>query len=137
MICEKKFGSYPASHRVYNHDGHCARIHGHNWNFVFTFDGTPDDRGFVVDFGSLKWLRNDLENMFDHTILLSPSDPEAQTFRAMALQGLCRPIFLPSVSCEGIAKHLGDTYSSRFGKARLVSVTVIENEVNSATYICP
>lgn len=74
--CSKIYPDLPFAHRQHNHKGHCALIHGHNFDLEFTFAADRLDANmFVVDFGELKFLRAWLEDKFDHTLLLNEDDP--------------------------------------------------------------
>lgn len=139
MITVKKlYKDYPAAHRQHNHNGHCSLIHGHNWSFEFEFacDELEEGTGFVVDFGKLSQLKGMLTTSFDHTILLSPQDPQFKFF--------CdHPLFdvraVPNTSCEGLAQYLllkvNETlfYNNDRG-VKVIALTVYEDSKNSATY---
>lgn len=61
MIVSKTF-SFHAAHQLHNHDGQCARLHGHTYILEIRVLGIPraaDDtsgEGMVIDFGVLKDL---------------------------------------------------------------------------------
>lgn len=77
----KVFKGYPFAHRQHTHDGHCRLIHGHNWDFEIALEADQlDENGFVYDFGKFGWLKEWLENMFDHTLLLNKDDPQLNFF---------------------------------------------------------
>lgn len=55
----KRF-EFEAGHQLYNHDGKCARPHGHSYKVevcaagpINTTPGAPDE-GMVIDFGAIK-----------------------------------------------------------------------------------
>ena len=53
LTCKKSYRDIPFAHRQHHHDGHCAFIHGHNWDITLTFACSKTDaNGFVVDFES-------------------------------------------------------------------------------------
>lgn len=75
--CKKRYDDIPFAHRQWNHKGHCAHIHGHNWSFEFEFvSKSLDANGFVVDFGKLQFLKNWLNETFDHKLVISKDDPK-------------------------------------------------------------
>lgn len=136
---KKRLGPYPFAHRQHTHDGHCALVHGHNWYFeIELFAHKLDKNGFVFDFGKFKILKELLAELFDHTIVLSQSDPALYEFTDKTL---FKVTALPSASAEGlakfVAKHLADFLKMQDEDKRVgvSSVTVIEDEKNSATYI--
>tara|TARA_R110000744_G_scaffold29871_6_gene70999 strand:+ start:2551 stop:2988 length:438 start_codon:yes stop_codon:yes gene_type:complete len=137
----KIFPNYPCSHRQHLHQGHCAYVHGYSRSFHFKFEADELDQfGFVMDFGSLKWVKAFLEDHFDHTLLINEADPLLDTFRDLARAGAAKLVVLPNVGMEGTAKWLYEELSPRFreqtlGRVRIVEIEVRENDKNSAIYI--
>lgn len=137
--CQKRFIDIPFAHRQSAHDGHCAFIHGHNWTFVFDIQGDPDPAtGFIVDFGgeTMKFIKKDLDEFFDHACILNVSDADGRKM-VEEFPSFFKARYIPSCSSEGIAEFLFRKYerlitSSTQGRARLSSVTVIEDHKNSA-----
>jgi 6-pyruvoyltetrahydropterin/6-carboxytetrahydropterin synthase len=74
--CSKTFAGFPCTHRQWRHAGHCRFVHGYSRGFTFWFAAHQLDAcGFVVDFSSLRPLRERLAEQFDHTFLASADDP--------------------------------------------------------------
>lgn len=46
--------TFDACHRLVNYDGKCNRLHGHTYKLEVGVKGIRDDRGLVIDFGTLK-----------------------------------------------------------------------------------
>lgn len=137
----KQLKGYPFAHRQPSHDGHCALVHGHNWDFEITLGATElDENGFIYDFGKLEWLKTWLEQMFDHTLVLNEDDPQLGYLQLhLERPGLADIKTIPSCSCEGIAeyvfKHLTKEFEEKTnGRVSVVRVTVFEDYKNSATY---
>lgn len=66
-----------AGHRVYGHEGKCSSLHGHSYEFIFTF-GKPeiDSLGRIIDFGEIKrYIGSWLEENLDHAMILYSGDP--------------------------------------------------------------
>lgn len=148
VSCTKKFSGYPFAHRQPEHDGHCALIHGHNWDFEFEFapaDGiTTDSCDFVVDFGKMKWIKEWLDANFDHTLVLNTTDPFIDYLTCALAPTETRPAFaaivdVPSCSCEGLAKYVWGVITVKLAVqvpgVVLRRVTVWEDLKNSATYL--
>lgn len=147
----KQFKNYPAAHRQHNHDGHCAFVHGHNWTFEITFTATElDENGFVLDFGKMKSIKQWLTRMFDHTLLINEDDPMRRFFEANHCEADGLPDnfvalwdvrIVPNGSAEDLAKYVMQNVQEIIqadghdGRVQIVSVTVYEDEKNSATYI--
>lgn len=140
----KSFFNYPCAHRQWRHNGNCALVHGYSRSFHFVFEcQTQTVCGFVVDFGDLKWLKEHLEYMFDHTLLLCDDDPFIDQFRALQDAGACDLRLMPyGVGMEGTAQLLCEYADERLrrdtkGRAWVVSVEARENDKNSAIYFNP
>lgn len=139
---KKEFGCYPTAHRQPFHKGHCALIHGHNWNYIVELASkTLDTNGFVVDFGDFGEIKDWMNTMFDHTLLLQHNDPrKAELKAALGDTKMAKIVWVESVSAEGLAKlvfeRVQQWLNTNFhnGDVRVVSVTVKEDWKNSATY---
>lgn len=137
----KRYPEIPFAHRQPMHDGHCRFIHGHNWTFEITLTAVNFDKnGFVVDFGDLKWLKQWIDDTFDHACVLPDSDPQRQLLLGTPdLTGLFKLRFLPDVSCEGLSRYVCDVVNTQVknrtdGRVWVTSVTVFEDARNSATF---
>ena len=68
----KKTFYFEASHQLPNHDGKCARLHGHSWRMDIEVYGTTlnsegPERGMVVDYGRIsEAVKPLLETKLDH-----------------------------------------------------------------------
>lgn len=50
-----------AAHRLPNYDGPCNRVHGHNYRFVVTIAGEPDEHsGMIMDFVEIERIVKEL-----------------------------------------------------------------------------
>jgi 6-pyruvoyltetrahydropterin/6-carboxytetrahydropterin synthase len=140
----KTFAGYPCAHRQPLHKGHCALVHGYSRSFTFIFQSqTLDECGFVVDFGSLKWVKQYLDHMFDHTLLLVPDDPLMDHFRAIEAGGGAMIRLMPhGVGMEGTARLITETVDHELrarskGRCWVLMVESRENEKNSGIYVNP
>lgn len=140
ITCRKTYADVPFAHRQHHHDGHCALIHGHNWSFTLTFGcHEADANGFVVDFGKLKFIKQWIEQNLDHACVFNESDPLREQIVASS-PSAWRVYLVPSCSCEGLAQHLFKVFDKLVreqtqGRAFVVSVEVVEDSKNSATYV--
>ncbi|MGH8021568.1 MAG: 6-pyruvoyl trahydropterin synthase family protein [Opitutaceae bacterium] len=139
ITCSKIYHDIPFAHRQHRHSGHCAFVHGHNWSFRFTFGARrPDENGFVVDFGKVRFIRDWLEEQFDHACVFNRDDPLREAIVAAAPKAF-KVLLVESCSCEGLAEHVfravdplvrGETG----GRVFLVEVEVREDSRNSAAF---
>jgi len=139
LTCKKTFRNIPFAHRQHRHDGHCARIHGHNWSITLTFGCIETDtNGFVVDFGKLQYIRDWIDTHLDHACLFNDTDPSKDALIESA-PGAWKPYVLPDCSSEGLARHLYRIFnpmvqSETKYRAFIVAVEIEEDEHNSARY---
>ena len=75
---EKKF-RFEMAHRLsHGYDGKCANIHGHSWNgslFIQHKNHEIDEFGMLLDYGDIKKLITEIEDTFDHKLVISTHDP--------------------------------------------------------------
>jgi len=73
------FRQWKASH------SHCSTLHGYSLGFKFVFESeTLDSRNWAFDFGGMKPIKQYLDSMFDHTVLVAEDDPALEFFKTMA-----------------------------------------------------
>lgn len=100
--------AFPVAYRQWRADSHCSKIHGYAFTMKFFFGCDEQDvRGWGgVDYGGLKELKNQLEEWFDHTLLVAESDPEIDLYKQMESRGICKLTILPGLGCENLADML-------------------------------
>ena len=139
FTCSKSYNDIPFAHRQSGHGGHCSLVHGHNWGFKFTFGCMElNEWGFVVDFSDLKFIRNWLEENFDHAYLYNRDDASSDEMVKRFPQAF-RPYPLESCSAEGIARHVFHAIKPLLRKHHgervfLVALEVSEDSKNAARY---
>lgn len=128
-----------------NHS-HCQLLHGYALSFKFTFEADKlDERGWVMDFGGLKGLKQQLKDTFDHKIAVASDDPNIEDFCSMVRKGIGEIIVFPNgVGVEKFAEHawhiantfLLENYSEDVLDRNLyvVSCECAEHGANSAIY---
>lgn len=122
---------------------HCSLLHGYALSFKFTFECEYlDGRNWVVDFGGLKWLKEQLQYHFDHKLVVAQDDPEIERFRDLSIARLADVFVLPAVGCEAFARfafQLAEQALQRDAglapRVRVVSCECAEHGANSAIYI--
>lgn len=121
---------------------HCSFLHGYALQVELVFEaGTLDNRAWVVDFGSLKPVREWLLNMFDHKTLVAKDDPLLGLYKEGATAGIFDLTIVDAISCEAFSYMIYERvhqWLSESGNAErclLRSVKVSEHSGNSATYI--
>ena len=103
--CSKSYGGFPCCHRQWRHPGHCRFVHGYSRSFSFWFAAHHlDVHGFVVDFSSLRPLRERLEEQFDHTFLVNHDDPLLEHWRELHALGALDLRVMANVGMEASAE---------------------------------
>lgn len=119
---------------------HCRFIHGYRLTAKFWFEAKDlDENNWVVDFGSLKELKNMLQDQFDHTTCISKHDPHLDKFVQLDKDGLCDLRIMDGVGIEKFAEWCHAAADNFAGvltnmRARCVKVEVFEHESNSAVF---
>lgn len=140
----KSYYNFPCAHRQFRHDGSCRLVHGYSRSFHFVFGSeTLDKCGFVVDYGGLKELKQHLDYMFDHTLLLNEDDPLWDKFKELEQCGACELRTMPyGIGMEGTAQYLAEYADNLIrtktkGRAWVISAESRENDKNSSIYFNP
>ncbi len=137
----KKFSGFPCTHRQWKAESHCRYVHGYSREFLFEFEASElTKEGWVVDFGGLKEIKAWLNQIFDHTFLVSEDDPYLEKFRQMDKDGIIQLRVLPNPGMEGTAHYVyteaTKLLTKLYGKrAWITKVEVRENENNSGIFI--
>lgn len=93
----------------------CSALHGYALSFYFEFESdTLDARNWVVDFGSLRPLKEFLKESFDHTMLVAEDDPEFETFEMLHNKALAKMVVVEKTGCEGLSSFLLDYVNEIF-----------------------
>ena len=95
---------------------------------------------WVMDFGGLKDVKAWLDDMFDHTFLVSEDDPFKETFEKLDQEGVIQMRVLPNAGMEGTAEYVYQKVNKMVGdktggRVWVTRVEVRENEKNSAIFI--
>ena len=84
-----------------------------------------------------KWIKNWIEDTFDHTLAVDVNDPYIDTFRELHKAGLVDLREMDGAGCEKFAEHTFKFVAPKVkegtdGRVRLKSVEVFEHGANSA-----
>jgi len=142
-ISTKKFSNYSVAIRQWKaQHSHCQLLHGYSFEFKVWFQADQlDEMGWVVDFGGFKYngLKDWMNHMFDHTLLIEEDDPKRDYFELMAVEGIAKVHFLKKMGAESLAKMVFDKFNQTLktqdaGRCKVVKVECFENNKNSAIY---
>lgn len=145
-VSTKNYGpeaGFAVAYRQWRAESHCRLIHGYAMGFYFEFESeTIDFRNWCVDYGSLKSLKNELVNWFDHCLLVAEDDPEFATFKDLHERGLCKMTVVEKTGCEGLSKWLYDYVNeiwlpdNGYNHVHCRMVKVTETPSNAAWFEC-
>jgi len=140
----KTFPPISCAFRQHRAQSHCRFLHGYALEFRIEFEAEElDENNWVVDFGSLKSLRDQIEEFFDHKTVVAEDDPEDELFNRAHSRNLLRLSWLPQVGCEAFARKVFDMATHWLigqGLAPRVWVAQVEcseHKNNSALFINP
>lgn len=98
---------FPCAYKQWKADTHCNLNHGYSFSFKFYFGANElDKRGWVVDYGGLKELKQILKDQFDHKTIIAADDPDLEDYKEMERKGFLSLSILPGMGCEMIADML-------------------------------
>jgi len=105
MTVAKRF-RWEAAHRLPWHEGPCDNLHGHSYRMTVELEGTPDERGMLVDFQDVKQALKPLVDAWDHAILVAETDRE---LRQIVEQTGWKHALLPcDTTAENLSAHVAD-----------------------------
>jgi len=124
-----------AGHRLVDHEGKCAHLHGHNYvAFITCGAANLDDCGRVIDFSVIKeQVGRFIDRAWDHKMILNSEDQSA----VQACQYLEDPVYVMNCNptAENMARELGqvaDELLEPYG-VRVTQVELWETENCHAT----
>lgn len=146
----KKIGPISTGHRQWRaaelrDSSRCAWAHGYGRHVEFTFGAEElDDRGWVVDFGGLRFVKKFLEDNWDHRLLLSSEDPLLAEFLALHEKGGVNVNVMnaakgwgPGIeqSCKFVYDNINPIIQEQTNqRCWITKVQIWEHENNSAIY---
>lgn len=105
----------PVAYRQWRADSHCNLVHGYALSFYFEFESDVlDVRNWVLDFGGLRPLKDNLEDWFDHTLLVAQDDPHREALLNLGKLGIAKITEVEKTGCEGIADFLYEYINTIF-----------------------
>ena len=132
MTVSKRF-RWEAAHRLPWHEEACKHLHGHSYVMWIGFDGTPDERGMVIDFKGIKDIVKPLVESWDHSILVSKQDEKL--LEAVSILESKHYVFPYDTTSENLCSYVID-YLLRKGQSlfeahRIQSLTVRVQETET------
>lgn len=130
---------FSIAYRQSRADTACKYVHGYAISIHLEFEGTPDHRGWVVDFAGLRPLKGKLDDLFAHRLLVEEDDPHKDALLKLGELGIAQITIVERNGAESLANFIYDYVNDEFlpvyepGRDLWCSkVTVIEKTGNSA-----
>jgi 6-pyruvoyltetrahydropterin/6-carboxytetrahydropterin synthase len=152
-ISTKTFDNYSVAIRQWKaQHSHCQLLHGYGIYFKVWFasnepdiDKQLDDMNWIVDFGGFKTppkgngLKDWMNYMWDHTLLIEKDDPYLDFFQSAEMEGLCHLRIMDKMGCESLAKLVFDKFNDVLsktdaGRCKVIKVECFEHGKNSSIY---
>ena len=152
-ISTKKFDNFSIAIRQWKaQHSHCQLLHGYSFEVKVWFESNEpevdkqlDSMNWIVDFGSFKQqpegngLKDWLNDLLDHTMLIEKDDPYRDLFETMQMEGICKVHFMEKMVAEYLARFIMDKFNDTFSKidanrCKVTKVEVFENNKNSGIY---
>ena len=145
----KIFDNYSVAIRQWKaQHSHCQLLHGYSFEFKIWFESIEeveenqlDEMSWIVDFGifSRNGLKDWMNDMFDHTLLIEKDDPYVDFFKDMEQYKLAKVKVMDRMGAESMAKLVSDKFNDWFsknegGRIKVSKVECFENKNNSGIY---
>jgi len=160
----KLFDNYSVAIRQWKaHHSHCQLLHGYALEFKVWFESIEpieenqlDEMNWIMDYGGFKalpkggesieelkktgnGLKDWMDHMWDHTLLIEKDDPQLETFQYMQELGLCHLRVMDRIGAESAAKMVYDKFNDVMsktggGRVKVVKVECWEAPKNSSIY---
>jgi 6-pyruvoyltetrahydropterin/6-carboxytetrahydropterin synthase len=153
----KLFENYSVALRQHKaQHSHCKLLHGYALKFKVWFESNEpleenqlDEMNWIMDYGGFKstdaeptpgnGLKDWMDHMWDHTLLIEKDDPQLETFEYMQELGLCSLRVMDAMGAESCAKVVFDKFNDRMsktggGRVKVTKVECWEADKNSSIY---
>lgn len=124
-----------------NAKSHCRFIHGYRLMAKIWFNANKlDEHNWVMDFGGLDALKDELQDIFDHTLVIDINDPHIEAFKHLFNIGVAKLVIMHGgVGIEKFAEKVffhAYTFANKHtdGRVWVSKVEVWEHEKNSAIF---
>jgi 6-pyruvoyltetrahydropterin/6-carboxytetrahydropterin synthase len=149
----KLFDNYSVAIRQHKAvHSHCKLLHGYALKFKVWFESREqdvnkqlDEMNWIMDYGGFKskpignGLKDWMNDMWDHTLLIENDDPYLDFFESAAQEGVCKLVVMSPIGAESAAKLTFDKMNEVLsktggGRVKVTKVECWENDKNSSIY---
>ena len=130
MKITKEFRTETA-HRLQNHPGRCANIHGHSYIWHVSLETDQMNlMGMIEDFSDLKKTAGAIIDEFDHSVILEENDPMLPFFGGIKQRLI---IMGEAPTAENMAFHVARRIQPFYPHC-VITVKIWETATSSAEY---
>jgi 6-pyruvoyltetrahydropterin/6-carboxytetrahydropterin synthase len=153
----KLFDNYSVAIRQHKaQHSHCKLLHGYALEFKVWFESVEpleedqlDEMNWIMDYGGFKsqtaeptpgnGLKDWMDSMWDHTLLIEKDDPYLDFFQGAAMEGIAKLVVMDKMGAESCAKLVYDKFNDVLsktggGRVKVVKVECWEAKRNSSIY---
>tara|TARA_E500000081_G_scaffold138048_1_gene153159 strand:+ start:406 stop:837 length:432 start_codon:yes stop_codon:yes gene_type:complete len=127
---------FSCAFRQWSSNTNCQYLHGYSLGFSIELESNSlNINNWVYDFGKFSFLETWLKERFDHTLLVSKTDPELDLIKSLNHKA-AKIVELEKISCEYFAEITFKFLEEHFSNLDVTvnSVIVSEHSSNSAGY---
>ena len=122
-------------HAIFQHQGKCHRLHGHNYLITIDLEGGINEGGMVADFGLVKReIVSDIMDAYDHKFLIERRDPRSGRLSAMPDDGVIVVDAPPTA--ENIVLWIASRVTEKLHSLGLAKVIMLTNVIVRETRDC-
>ena len=108
-------------------------------------DKQLDDMNWIVDYGGFKapphgnGMKDWMNDMWDHTMLIEKDDPYLDLFQTIQMEGLCKLVLMDKIGAESAARMVYERFNEVLsktdaGRCKCIKVECFENDKNSSIF---
>lgn len=139
MFILKNEIQFDMAHYLSGYEGKCANIHGHRYRLIVKIESETlhtegQLRGMVEDFGTIKKILKEVEDYFDHKLVLEDNEEGRKVAEQLAtMPNAFDILMLPyRTTAEEMSRHIFYILKDKGLKVR--EVELFETPTNSCTY---
>ncbi|MGL5381519.1 6-pyruvoyl trahydropterin synthase family protein [Clostridium sp.] len=139
MFILKNEIQFDMAHYLSGYNGKCANIHGHRYRLIVkvaskTVHKEGQLRGMVDDFGNIKEALKEIEDFFDHKLILEDNDEGKKVGESLSLMpNGFKIVYLPyRTTAEEMSRHIFNMLKEK--GINVYEVELFETPTNSCIY---
>lgn len=139
MFILKNEIQFDMAHYLSGYKGKCANIHGHRYRLIVkimseTLHQEGQLRGMVDDFGNIKKVLKEIEDFFDHKLILEDNEEGRSVGKSLSeMPNNFKIVYVPyRTTAEEMSRHIFDMLKEK--GLNVYEVELFETPSNSCIY---